>query len=395
MSKVSREDLVARARALAPVLAERAAKCEELRRVPEETFQAFRDEGLLRAFVPKRFGGYDLELATVIETAREIGVACGSSSWCLAICTLHNWMAAGFPESAQEEVFGESPDAVVCGVFMPGGSARPVDGGFRLTGQWDFASGCDHAGHAILAGLIREADDAPPQGLGSFLVRREDFTIHDNWHVAGLAGTGSKRVVVDDVFVPTDWSNALAKGVDSADSGGSRGGVFSGAAARLPANSVATLGLCGVAVGIAQGALVGFQERLSTKLRAAVFRGPEAQVGAQLRLSESAAEVDCAQLLAIRDCEEMSRIAAAGQPFTDEQRGRYRRDAAYVFELCSRAVSRLFPASGAHGIYREAAPQRALRDIQVLSAHMVADWDVARETYARALLDLPVQDPVF
>ena len=396
MTGVTREELVGRARGLAPTLAERAAKCEELRCVPEETFQAFKDLGLLRVFVPREFGGYDLELATVIETAREIGEACGSSAWCLAICSLHNWMVGGFSDSAQREVFGASPDAVVCGVFMPGGSARPVDGGYRLSGQWDFASGCDHAGHAILSALIREDENAPPQGLGAFLVGREDFAIHDNWYVAGLAGTGSKRVVVDDVLVPEHRAQALVKGAPGATSGGSRGGgLFTGSRVRLPANSVATLGLTGVTIGIAKGALRGFQERLRTKVRVGTFRGVEAQVGPQHRLAESAAEVDCAELLALRDCEEMERVTRDGAAATDAQRGRYRRDAAYIFHLCARAVARLVPASGAHAMYLEAAPQRALRDTQAMATHIAADWDMSRETYARALLDLPVDDPVF
>jgi alkylation response protein AidB-like acyl-CoA dehydrogenase len=391
---VTREAVVERARALAPLVAEREGKCEDLRRVPEETIQAFKDEGLLRVLVPKEFGGYALPLPTVIETAREIGAACGSSAWCLAICSLHNWMVSGLPEAAQREVFGPSPDAIVCGVFMPGGTATPVDSGFRLSGHWDFASTCDHAGHALLSGLIRPDAETPPQGLGSFLVRRSDFAIHDNWHVAGLCGTGSKRVVVDDVFVPEDWSQALAKGSTGETSGGTRdGGVFSGSRGRLPANSVATLGLCGVTLGIARGALAEFQQRLGTKVRAGTFRGVEAQVGPPHRLAESAAEVDCAELLALRDCEEMERDAAANRKSSAKQRGRYRRDAAYVFHLCARAVTRLMPASGAHSIYRDAAPQRALRDTQAMAAHIVADWDMARESYSRSLLGLPIDDP--
>ena len=118
-------------------------------------------------------------------------------------------------------------------------------------------------------------------------------------------------------------------------------------------------------------------------------------MGAQHRLAESAAEVDGAELIALRDAEEMERTVACGEPASPEQRGRYRRDAAYVFQVCARAVARLMPASGAHAIFREAPQQRALRDTQVMSTHIVADWDLARESYARALLDLPTEDPVF
>ena len=388
---VSREELVERAREIAPQVRERADKTEALRRVPEENFQLFRDAGLLRAFVPPEFGGYGLELGTVIETSREVARGCASSGWCLAICTLHNWMLSGFPRAAQEEVFGSEPDAVVAGVFMPGGVAIAADGGYRLTGQWDFASGSDHAGHAILAGLIQSGADSPPEGLGNFLVRREDFAIEDNWYVSGLAGTGSKRIVVDDVFVKQQWSASAMKGASAL----ALEGQGSGDSHRLPNNSVATLGLAGVTIGVAQGALSLFEERLRTKARVGSLRSGGDQIGAQMRYSESAAEVDGVELLVLRDCAEMERAARSGQPASPEQRGRYRRDAAYAFHTCAGAVARLLPACGAHAIFSDSPLQRAVRDTQVMATHVVADWDTARETYAKAVVGLEVVDPVF
>lgn len=392
----TRAELVERARVVGAELADGATKTEELRRLPEETVLAFRESGLLRAFVPEAYGGYALEIATVIETAREVGEHCGSSAWCLAIFSLHNWMVSNFPAAAQQEVFGDSPDSpdsVVCGVFMPGGTVVPSEGGYRLSGQWDFASGCDHAGHAILSALIQGGPEGEVSGLGSFLVRRADLAIEDNWFVAGLQGTGSKRVVVSDVFVPEDWFLPLTKGPGADVAAGSRGAADGTVA--LPFNSVATLGLVGVTLGIARGALENFRLRLGTKVRVGSFRRAEAQVGAQHRLAESAAEIDGAELIALRDAEEMEASRAAGEMASLEQRGRYRRDAAYVFQVCARAVARLLPASGAHAIFRDAIMQRAVRDTQAMSAHIVADWDLARESYARVLLEMPTEDPVF
>jgi alkylation response protein AidB-like acyl-CoA dehydrogenase len=224
-------------------------------------------------------------------------------------------------------------------------------------------------------------------------VRRADFAIEDNWFVAGLQGTGSKRVVVDDVFVPTGWSLALAKGAGAVAASGTRGSA-SGLSA-LPPNSVATLGLAGVTLGVAEGALRAFQQRLAGKLRAGTFRGASEQVGAQHRLAESAVEVDAALRIVLRDCEEMEHCAAQGLAATPEQRGRYRRDTAWAFRSCAAAVARLLPASGAHAIFQDSSLQRALRDTQVMATHIVADWDASRETYARALLGLPIEDPLY
>lgn len=393
---VTAEMLVSRARDLAPGLGKIAVDTERERSLPPETFQAFKDAGLLRAFVPKIYGGYELDFGIVIETTREVGEHCGSSAWCLAICTLHNRIISTFPVAAQQEVFGESPDAVVCGVFMPGGRAHAVDGGYQLTGQWSFASSSDHASHAILAGLILEdPHEEKVVGMGNFLVRRENFSIDDNWIVSGLEGTGSKRVIVEDVFVPVDWMKVVAKDEATSRSGGTRGENRQDEEAQLPMNSTATLGLVGVPLGIARGAIASFEDRLASKIRVSSYRDVEAQVAAQLRLSESAAEVDGAELIAMRDAQEMVYTQKQGVSASLKQRGRYRRDAAYIFNTCAKAVARLMPAGGAHGIYREAPLQRAMRDTQVMATHIVADWDLARETYARTLLGLPISDSVF
>lgn len=389
----NRQELVERARKLAPVLAERAEKCERLRRLPDETVEDFRREGLLRAFVAPKYGGYGLEVATVIETARELGRSCGSSAWCLAICTLHNHIVSAFPEPAQDWVFGASPDRVVCGVFVPGGTALgDAAAGYRLSGRWDFASTCDHADFAVLAAFVGPAPGAPLTGMASFLVERSQFSIEDNWHVSGLAGTGSKRIVVDGALVPAERS--LPTNLEAALTGDRETTAAGRASAGLPGSSVSTLGLTGVALGLAYGAIDRFRERLTEKLRVTSAKTGEQQIGGQLRLAAAAAEVDAAELLVLRDCAEMTADAQAGRVATQEQRGRYRRDAAWAVQTCARAVQRLQPAAGAHAIFLDQPIQRAARDVAALASHVVADWDASGESYVRALLGLPKIDPL-
>ncbi len=302
---------------------------------------------------------------------------------------LHNHVVSAFPESVQEAVFADNPDAVVCGVFMPAGRAVSADGGVRVTGAWDFASTCDHADHAVLAAFRCETADGDPTGVGNVLVDRKDFEIQDNWHVAGLCGTGSKRVILDDLFVPEERI-LTAPGFG----GTTRLPTSQRQSDGLPGNSVATLGLTGVALGIADGALERFRERLTTKLRAVSFKAGDQQVGAQLRYADSAAEVDAAGLIVDRDMAEMTADAKAGRDATIEQRGRYRRDAAWVIRVCAGAVARLQPAAGAHAIFLDDPMQRALRDVQSMSAHIVANWDQAGESFARVMTGLPTADPI-
>jgi alkylation response protein AidB-like acyl-CoA dehydrogenase len=390
--RVSQDELVERARKLAPAIAERSIECERLRRIPDETIEEFRREGLLRAFVPPAYGGYGLPISTVIGTSREIARACGNSGWCLAICTLHNHVVSAFSEAARTSVFGTNPDAVVCGVFMPGGRMVSVEGGVRLSGSWDFASTCDHADYAVLAAFVTESPDGPPTGLASALIDRADFAIDDNWHVAGLCGTGSKRLVVNDLFVP----EARVLGAEGGE--GFTGKPTAEGTGRatdgLPGNSVATLGLTGVALGIAEGALERFRVRLATKVRVVTGKTPEQQVGAQLRYAAAAAEVDAAGLVVERDLAEMTSDAREGRRASMEQRGRYRRDAAWVIQSCKEAVARLQPAAGGHAVFLDDPMQRSLRDLQTMSAHIVADWDGAGESFARTMIGLPPNDPV-
>ena len=397
MAHVTRSDLVERARKLAPTLAKRSLECERLRRLPEKTVDDFKRAGLIRAFVAPEFGGYGLEIATVIETSREVARVCGSSGWCLAICTLHSHIASQYPYEVQAEVFEKNPDAVICGVFMPAGRLYPSKEGYRLSGSWDFASTSDYSDYAVLSGLEFEnaeqaaRADAIPLGVANCLLPRSDYFIEDNWHVSGMRGTGSKKVVVEDVFVP---ESHLMRGMmesEGYNEDREKTGRLSGG---LPGASVATLGLTGVAIGIAQGALECFRERLATKVRATTLKRADQQVAAQLRYSASAAEVDVAELLVLRDCDEMTKNAAAGVAASYEERARYRRDASWAIQACTRAVARLQPAAGGHAIFDEEPLQRALRDVQAFAAHIVADWDASAEAYARAMTGLPKVDPL-
>ena len=389
----TQEELLERARALAQRVAERAEESERLRRLPDETMAEIRESSLLRILVPTALGGHGLGLGAAIDVTREVGEGCGSTAWCLAICSLHNGLVSGMAEPARRAVFGALSDPVVCGVFLPGGEAIPAaGGGHRLRGEWDFASACDHADFALLAAIVPD-ENGPPR-LAAFLVQRSDYRIEDNWFVAGLTATGSKRIVVQDVLVPEGWETFSPLGEDPPASPEEVSAPPEERPVSPPVTSVATLGLTGVALGVARGALAAFQQRLGTKLRHGSFKPADQQIGPQLRLAEAAVEVDAAELVVQRDCAEMAAWTERGLRATAEQRGRYRRDAAWAIQTCARAVARLQPAAGAHSVFLDNPLQRALRDLQVMSTHIVADWDAGGEAYARAQLGLPRNDPL-
>ncbi len=185
------EELIARAAALVPALKARAAHCEQIRRIPEETVQDFISAGIHRICSPERFGGMGYGVDVAMLASLEIGRGCASSAWMAGQWPGHGFLASAFPLEAQQE-YWDDPDVlsstasatVRCNV-------EEVDGGFRLSGSWKFSSGADWA-----EWIFPHA----PQGM--FLVPKKDFRVEDDWQVMGLSGTGSKTVTVDGAVVP-------------------------------------------------------------------------------------------------------------------------------------------------------------------------------------------------
>ena len=199
---LTQEEIVQRARDLVPVLRERQALCEELRRLPDETSRDFIEAGFYRILQPRRFGGYEFDLPTFAKVTMALARGCPSSGWTYALVAGHAHMfSALWPEHCQIDVYGENGD-----FRMPGnvrfGSATKVDGGYRMTGAWDYVSGCDSATHFVLAAEVpSESEGAEPERF-TCVVDADQCEIVDNWYVHGLRGSGSKRVTAEDVFVP-------------------------------------------------------------------------------------------------------------------------------------------------------------------------------------------------
>src|ERR1700722_5969284 len=195
-------DLVARATAIAPFARAQTERTETNRQVPAEAMARLCDAGLFRVMRPAIYGGYEYGFDALIQVTAPIGAACGSTGWVFSLGIVHQWLAAMFPKQAQDE-FWSDPDALLFGSYPPVGKGVPADGGYRLSGNWSFTSGCDHAQWLVLGGMIppRGEDAAPTPAF--FLLPIADVRIDDNWFTMGLAGTGSKNTVVNDVFVPS------------------------------------------------------------------------------------------------------------------------------------------------------------------------------------------------
>jgi 3-hydroxy-9,10-secoandrosta-1,3,5(10)-triene-9,17-dione monooxygenase len=372
---VSREELLRRATDLLPSIRDRASEAETLRQIPPTTINDLKTAGLMRVPTPPRYGGYDIDVDLMFELAMQFGTACGSTGWCYAVWSIHNWMVGFWPEQAQDEYFSESGDVLSSSAFAPMGRLEAVDGGHSLTGRWDFSSGCDAATWAVLGAMGQE-------GPCMVLVPRSDYEIIDTWFVSGLRGTGSKDIAVNDAFVPGHRVGPMMGGPPNSLAFELHGR----SSYRLPPMTLLPFTLCSPLVGMAQGALDEFIERLKGKT------GPgrtAESVALQMRIAESSAEIDAARLLVRNTTRELIDRAGRGEAPNELEQAATRRTYGYVARLCVQAVNRLFEASGGHALYDSQAMQRFHRDLHAGSHQVALYWDPIAEGYGRAALGLP------
>ena len=373
-------EMIARAEALLPALRERSADAEKNRRLSDETVREFRAAGLPKILQPRRFGGYELTPDTAIEVIRTIATACGSSGWVTNLFVIHNWQVSLFPIQAQEEYWAGSDDRLCSTVsFATKSQMEEVEGGARLTGRWKFSSGCDFADWFIIM-------KPSPTCFDWMLVPRSDVCIEDDWFVSGLSGTGSKDLILDNVFVPAHRrvpAMGLAMGTTP---GGKALGI---PMARLPFAWAAVWGIPAALVGMTAGMAEAVRSTLVGKK--ALFTGEMQveRVANQIKLTEALSDIHAADLIMRHRMAELNKWAEAGAAPAPIDAFASHRDAAYVARLMGKAASNLSLMAGATSVYLANPIQRFKRDIDVGVTHVSLVWEEAAENYGRAHWGLP------
>jgi 3-hydroxy-9,10-secoandrosta-1,3,5(10)-triene-9,17-dione monooxygenase len=387
----SAAELVARARTLAPKLRERAVKAERDRTIPLESVQEFIDAGLVRTLMPRRWGGYEHDHAVAFDIAVELGRStCGSSAWCLNYLSDHACILAHFPEEAQHDVWSRNPDACIATSAAPTGKAEVASGGYRLNGQWSWCSGIRHSQWIMIGGLVFRAGEHHPD-MRLFLVPVEDLTILDTWYCAGLRGSGSTTVALDNVLVPEHRSVSFSTLRDAHSPGSA---VNTNPIYRTPFIAVHTYALLGPCLGVARGAYAEFVEwtrkRYLTYTQLAIAQ----HVPVQIRIAEIAAQIDAAELLARRA---LSLARADYTGMSIETRTLLRRDFTYAMRSLREAMDALIKISGSSGLMDDNPVQRCWRDVHAISSHVVMNWDVPAENFGRMEFGLGLNEayPMF
>ncbi len=372
-------NLLSAARDLAPTLAARAAEIEDARRLPADLAASLAGAGLFRLAIPKSLAGHELPPDQMFDVLEAVAEGDASAGWCLMIGATTALVAAYLPRHHAEAVLGP-PDVITGGVFAPLGRAVRVNGHYRVSGRWSWASGSANC-HWLVGGAILMEGDAPVMGEDGrprhrmMLMPRRDVALLDTWHAAGLKGTGSGDMVAADVEVPADRSVSLIDDVPNAP----------GTLYRFPPFGLLALGIAGVASGNARAALDAVQEAVRGRRSGARSAAERATVQADLARAEAAWMAARAGVL------QTIRLAwdeALGGGIRLKTRARLRLAATHMTRTAADITRTCYDLGGGAALYLESPLQRRFRDAHAMTQHIMVQG-ATFELAGRVLLDLP------
>jgi 3-hydroxy-9,10-secoandrosta-1,3,5(10)-triene-9,17-dione monooxygenase len=373
--------LIERARALAPLLAEHAAEAERQRKPHDAVIAALEEAEIFKMMVPQKYGGFELDLDTFLEVGLALAEGDASMAWVTTFYIEHCWMLSHFPEAFQERVFGERSYVLAPASILPSGGAVPVDGGYCLSGRWQWGTGAMHADWVLVGSRVIH-DDADILDMRFFAMRAEDVTIDDTWYVDGMQGTGSNDIVVDDLIVPEEQTASL---IEIGEGRGIGGKLYEGPLYRTPMIPILGLAAAMPAVGQAKAAVQRFREHMTDRILYGTLTKQSDRPAAQIRLARAAIEAHQAELLlrsVVKD------VMALRERATRADRSRWVSSYAYAVDQCKRVLQSVAEASGAHAHFQSHPLQRAVRDINTMACHALFDLDSRLENHGRTMLGL-------
>jgi resorcinol 4-hydroxylase (FADH2) len=381
-------ELLSRARSITEIVRARVQETEANRRIADDVIARMREAELFRILQPQAYGGFEYGFDVFAELVATIGRGCGSSAWVYGLGAVHQWFVACFPNEAQEE-FWTDPGAIAAGSYAPAGKTVVADGGYRTSGQWSFASGCDNAQWYLLSTMLPPVGGSEAAKPSFLLVPREDAQIDDNWHTMGLAGTGSKNIVADDIFVPAHRVLAIAD-LAAGTSPGTR--VHTSPLYRQSFLSVVPVTLIAPVLGMAEGALADFLDMVRVRSTRGAVAGGNRRMAEfatiQSRVAEATGCIDAARLMLFRDIAETYVTAEHGEQTPLNMRLRNRLSHTFSTRLLVQAIDALFLACGGQGIFLDKPVQQVWRDAHAAASHISLNWDAVSTMYGQYALGL-------
>ncbi|TCB86045.1 flavin-dependent monooxygenase [Acinetobacter sp. ANC 3791] len=377
-------DILEQVKALLPQIAKNAEHAEALRQVPDENIELLKGIGLHKAFQPKVYGGLEISLPDFANCIVAIAGACAGTAWAFSLLCTHSHQIAMFSKQLQDEIWLSNPDATASSSIAPFGKVQEVEGGIILNGEYGWSSGCDHAEYAIV-GFNRF--DAEGNKIYSFgVVPRKDYVIHDNWFAQAIKSSGSKQLVLKDVFIP-EYRIEKAKNMMEGRSSGF--GLYPDSKIfYTPYRPYFASGFAAVSLGIAERMLETFKEKQKSRVRAYTGANVANATPAFMRLAESTHQVAAARALLEKTWQD-HKVHGENKhyPNTDTL-AFWRTNQAYAVKMCIEAVDRLFAAAGATSWLDQSELQRLFRDSHMTGAHAYTDYDVCAQILGRQLMGL-------
>lgn len=362
------QDWFAWADAAAVRLAERAAEAEALRSVPEASIREAAEAGFFHLLAPKTNGGAGATMTTFLNVGRRMARGCPSTAWTLSFLAEHAWLVSRFEPALQDELFVGGAMPMIPAPLAPTGKAEAVEGGYRISGRWEWATGVNHSDWVMVSAL----EGMMPRFC---VLPLADVEVEDVWKVSGMAATGSNTLVARDVFVPAHRTLSALQ---------LRYGPMPGLE-RHPDSTVGwamppllALVAAGPALGAAEGALAVFSERMRSKIQA--HTGGARAVDnpfTHLRLGEAMATVRAAALVWEDAVALYERDGPLGGAMSTDSLAAVRLASAHTVKLACEAIDIMCRAAGASAGFLSSPLQRHLRDVQMIRGHVVFDWDRA------------------
>lgn len=368
-------------------LVEANAEIAETQRRPvDEVMTALAETGIFRAFVPKRYGGLEIDLDSFIDIGLAVSERCTSTGWVTTFYMEHNWILAQFNRAAQDAIFGQQPFILAPASISPNGQAHRLDNGYSLSGRWAWGTGVMHADWVLLNGIV--SGDKPEPRL--FIAPRSGIEVEDVWHTAGMRGTGSNDMLADNLVVSDTFSEPLkgmavgrGSGVDRADH-----------TYRYPMMPLLAIAAAIPALGGARRVLQLFEDRLETRMLYGSGARQIEQAPTHVRLGRVATHIQSAERTLRTTAAELEAWGTCEEICPAQERARLRLLVAETVRTCRDAVMTIVEASGAGAHMSESPLQRIQRDLNMLSCHTVFDVESAAENYGRLLLGMEPATPV-
>ena len=379
------ETMIARMRALKPLLQEQAVRNERQRSLTAETEKALKDAGAFTMLVPRRWGGGGLSLTDYCRAQVEVGKGDLAAAWVLQIINTTTWIGTLTSDVMQEALFAKGP-ALICGVVMPPGQARKVTGGYRVTGKWPYSSGSPQADWMMAGCTILNEDGSPSPGLHAAYMPMDQVTILDSWYVTGLQGTGSDTVVAENVFVPDRMIVITDKLLSGKELREKHAGAPSD---RLPVMAAGRMTNLAQLLGGAQQMLELIEAEVTKKPLVGTTYKTKSEAGVVVHdIGRIAAQLDNAELLLFDAMKQFDDGAVSGKSWSGIELSRSKAQGAQIVGLIHRSIEEIMFLGGSSAFALANPLQRYWRDIHIALRHVLHIPLIGYELYGRDRLNL-------